>query len=71
LVKLAKALDVEVHILFLEKPPAVPVNVQDTLVKFKKDMSVSLHKTITTAIDCSLETIGSHYITDNPSYSAE
>jgi transcriptional regulator with XRE-family HTH domain len=64
LVKLAKALDVEVYILFLDKTPSVPANVQDTLVKFKKDMSVSLHKTITTAIDCSLETIGSHYIED-------
>jgi len=66
LVKLAKALDVEVYTLFLDKTPPVPGDIQDTLVKFKKDMSVSLHKTIATAIDCSLETISSHYIEDNP-----
>ena len=66
LVKLAKALDVEVYILFQDKTPPVPADVQDTLVRFKKDMAVSLHKTITTAIDCSLETIGSHYIEDTP-----
>jgi transcriptional regulator with XRE-family HTH domain len=66
LVKLAKALDVEVYILFLDKPPPIPAKIQDTLVKFKKDMAVSLHKSITTAIDCSLETICSHYIEDTP-----
>jgi transcriptional regulator with XRE-family HTH domain len=64
LVKLAKALDVEVYILFLDKPPPISAKLQDTLVKFKNDMAVSLHKTITTAIDSSLETIGSHYIED-------
>jgi transcriptional regulator with XRE-family HTH domain len=65
LVKLAKALDVEVYILFQDKIPPVPASVKKTLTKFKKDMAVSLHKSITTAIDSSLETIGSHYIEEN------
>jgi transcriptional regulator with XRE-family HTH domain len=66
LTKLAKALDVEVYVLFQDKTPSLPANVQNTLAKFKKDMSVSLHKTVSAAIDCSLETIGAHYIEKNP-----
>ena len=66
LAKLAKALDVEVHMLFLEKTPSLPANVHKTLAKFKKDIAISLHKTVSTAIDCSLETIGSHYLEENP-----
>jgi len=65
LVKLAKALDVEVYALFQEKILSLPFNAQDTLTKFKRDIAVSLHKTVSAAIDCSLETIGSHYIEDS------
>jgi len=66
LVKLACALDVEVYMLFLENPPELPDNTQAALAKFKKDITVALHKTISVAIDCSIETIGSHYIDENP-----
>jgi len=66
LVKLAKALDVEVYTLFLENQPPIPDDIQATLIKFKKDIVISLHKTVATAIDCSVDTIGSHYIDDNP-----
>ena len=62
LVRLAKALDVEVHVLFQENNPFPPGNVQDVLSRFKKDIAVSLHKTVLSAIDGSIETIGSHYI---------
>ena len=65
LVKLAKALDVEVFVLFQEKTSPLPANAQDTLAMFKKDIAVSLHKTVSTAIDYSLESIGSHYL-DTP-----
>ncbi|MCL2382171.1 MAG: helix-turn-helix domain-containing protein [Treponema sp.] len=65
LVKLAKALDVEVYMFFLENKPPLPDSAQDTLEQFKKDIAVSLHKTISAAIDCSIETIASHY-EDNP-----
>jgi len=65
LVKLAEALDVEVYMLFLENAPQIPDNTQVTLAKFKKDITISLHKTISSAIDCSIETIGSHYIEDD------
>jgi len=64
LVKIAKALNVEVFMLFLENTPPLPDNVQLTLAKFKKDIAVSLHKTVSSAIDGSLDAIGSHYITD-------
>ena len=64
LAKLAVALDVEVYILFLENPPQLPDNTQETLAKFKKDITIALHKTVSAAIDCSIETIGSHYIDD-------
>jgi len=66
LARLAKALDVEVYALFQDKAPPLPANVQNALAKFKKDMAVSLHKTVSTAIDGSLETIGSHYIEESP-----
>ena len=62
LVKLAKALDVEVYMLFQTKTPAQPVNVRDTLAKYKKDLSVSLHKTVISTIESTLEIISSHYI---------
>jgi transcriptional regulator with XRE-family HTH domain len=62
LVKLAEALDVEVYMLFQKKKPAQPVNVRDTLAKYKKDLSVSLHKTVTATIESTLEVISSHYI---------
>ena len=62
LVKLAKALDVEVYMLFQEKAPSPTADVQNTLARFKKDISVSLHKTVATAIDSSLEEMTSHYI---------
>ena len=63
LVKLAEALEVEVFMLFQENPP-LPDNVKVTLAQFKKDIEVSLHKTVSAAIDCTIETIGSHYIED-------
>jgi transcriptional regulator with XRE-family HTH domain len=66
LIKLAEALDVEVYMLFLKKKSAQPANVRDTLAKYKKDLSVSLHKTVTATIESTLEIISSHYInTDN------
>ena len=61
LVKLAKALDVEVHMLFQEKIPPQSADARKTLARFKKDLSVSLHKTVAAAIDSSLEVMGSHY----------
>lgn len=66
LVKLAEALEVEVHLLLLEDPPPIPDNVQAVLVKFKKDITISLHKIIPEAIDNSIATIGSHYIDNKP-----
>jgi transcriptional regulator with XRE-family HTH domain len=65
LVKLAKALDVEVHMLFQKKTPVQPVNVRDTLAKYKKDLSVSLHKTVISTIESTLEIISSYYINDD------
>jgi len=65
LVKIAKALDVEVHILFQKKMPIQPAIARNTLKQFKKDVSVSLHKTISAAIDNSIEIISSHYIDDD------
>jgi transcriptional regulator with XRE-family HTH domain len=64
LVKLAQALDVEVFMLFQENAPSRPDSVRDILTRFKKDMAVSLHKTVSAAIDGSLETIGSHYVNE-------
>ena len=66
LVKLAKALDVEVYMLFQEKIPPQPANVRNTLTKYKKDVTVSLHKTISAARDSSIEIISSHYIDNDP-----
>ena len=62
LVKIAKALDVEVSVLFQEKISPLPLVTQQSLGQFKKDISVSLHKKMSEAIDISLETISSHYI---------
>jgi transcriptional regulator with XRE-family HTH domain len=62
LVRLAQALDVEVHTLFTAKLPAQPVEVRNNLVESKKNVSVALHKTVLAAIENSLETISSHYI---------
>jgi len=62
LVKLAKALNVDVHALFLENKPSSPGSMQDILSQFKNDMAVSLHKSISASIDNSLETISAHYI---------
>jgi transcriptional regulator with XRE-family HTH domain len=62
LVKLAKALDVEVYMLFQKKTPAQPVNVRDTLAKYRKDLSVSLNKTVISTIESTLEIISSYYI---------
>jgi len=65
LVKLAEALNVEVHMLFQEDSPPKPDGIQDTLSQFKKDLAVSLHKTVAASIDNSLETISAHYIAEN------
>jgi len=62
LVKLAKALDVEVYMLFQDTALPQSVDIQDTLARFKKDITVSLHKTVSAAIDTSLEAISSHYV---------
>ncbi|MDR0302531.1 MAG: helix-turn-helix domain-containing protein [Treponema sp.] len=62
LVRLAQALDVEVYMLFKKKIPAQPVDVRNILAKYKKDVSVALHKTVLAAIENSLEIISSHYI---------
>ena len=62
LVKIAKALDVDVYLLFQEKMPPQPDIFKKTLNQFKKDISVSLHKTINEAINNSIEIISSHYI---------
>jgi len=65
LVKLAKALDVDVHTLFMEIKPPKPDCVQNILSQFKNDMAVSLHKTVAASIDSSLKTISAHYIKEN------
>ena len=65
LVKIASALDIEVYMLFQDKVPPMPAITKKTLAQFKNDVSVSLHKTIKAAIDVSLETISSHYISDD------
>jgi transcriptional regulator with XRE-family HTH domain len=65
LVKLAQALDVEVYMLFQENTP-LPAHIEDTLAQYKRDMTVSLHKMVSSAIDCSLETIGAHYLNADP-----
>jgi len=62
LVKIAKALDVEVYMLFQENSPPKPDDLQNILSQFKKDLAVSLHKTVAASIDNSLETISAHYI---------
>jgi len=66
LVKIAKALDVDVYMLFKEISPLKPDCIQNPLSQFKKDLTVSLHKTITAAIDNSLATISAHYIEEKP-----
>jgi len=66
LVKIAEALDVEVYVLFQENSPPKPDCIQDTLSQFRKDLAISLHKTIVASIDNSLETISAHYIGEKP-----
>ena len=61
LVKLAQALDVDVYMLFQENTAPLPDNAQKILAQYKKDIAVALHKTVSAAIDNSLETIGSCY----------
>jgi len=61
LVKIAQALDVEVSILFQEKTPPLPAATQQVIAKYKKDISISLHKKLSKAIDTSLEEISYHY----------
>ena len=62
LVKIAKALDVDVYMLFQEKMPPQPDIVKNALNQFKNDISISLHKTVNEAISNSIEIISSHYI---------
>jgi transcriptional regulator with XRE-family HTH domain len=62
LVKIAKALGVEVYMLFRDTKPTLPENVRHILDQFKKDMGISLHKSVSIAINDSIETIGSHYL---------
>jgi hypothetical protein len=50
--------------LFLKKVPAQSVDIRNTLAKYKKDVSIALHKTVMATIDNSLEIISSHYIDD-------
>jgi len=65
LVKIAKALDVDVYTLFQEKTLQHPTIVKNTLKQYKKDISVSLHKTVNEAITNSIDIISSHYIDEN------
>ena len=62
LVKIAQALNVEVYELFKDAQPSLSDNERLLLDTFKKDISVSLHKSVTAAIDNSIEIIGSHYV---------
>ena len=48
--------------LFQETISPLPDATHLTLAKYKKDISVSLHKKVAEAIEISLETISSHYI---------
>jgi len=65
LVKIAQALDVDVAILFMDKTPLLPYDAQQILAQYRKDISVSLYKKISEAIDNSLETINAHYLKEN------
>lgn len=69
--QLAAALDVEVYMLFQDDPQPKPDVMQCILAQFKKDVAVSLHKSVSQAIDTSLETISSHYIEEKPEEPAE
>ena len=62
LAKIANALDVEAHILLQENMPPQPAIAENLINQFRKDVSVSLHKKVSAAIDNSLEIISSHYI---------
>ena len=66
LAKLAEALGVEVYSLFQENTQPLPDNVKATLAQYKKDIAVSLHKTVSAAINCSIDTISSHYFEVKP-----
>ena len=66
LVRLARALDVEVSALFQDDLPPPPADTRFLLAQFKKDMAVSLHKTVSHAIEESLNNIGSHYVETKP-----
>jgi transcriptional regulator with XRE-family HTH domain len=62
LVKLAKALDVEVYTLFQNSGHSLPDKERRILEQFKKDIATSIHKSVKTAIDSSIETIGERYL---------
>jgi transcriptional regulator with XRE-family HTH domain len=64
LAKLAEALGVEVYELFKETKPSLSDNEKLPFVQFKKDRTVSLHKSVSASIDSAIETISSHYIND-------
>jgi len=61
LVRIAQALDVEVSVLFQENILPLPNTTQLIITQYKKDVSVSLHKKISEAIDNSLEIITAQY----------
>nr|AGS51710.1 hypothetical protein [uncultured bacterium contig00032] len=66
LVRLANALDVDVFVLFQEKTAPLSNDTQETLIKYKKAIRVSLHKMVAKSIDSSLEAIGSQYLDAKP-----
>ena len=65
LVRIAKALNVEVYILFLENMPSLPKSTKSIITQFKKDISISIQKNVSEAINNSIEIISSRYIDEN------
>ena len=65
LVKLAKALDVEVQMLFQGEKSVKNGHIREILPQFKKDIEISLHKKVTSAIDSSLSSIYTLYMVES------
>ena len=70
LAKLAEALDVEVNALFQEKKPRSD-SLRNVLPQFKKDIEVSIHKKVSSAIDNSLDTVFAMYMAETKGEQAE
>ena len=71
LMKLAEALDVEVHILFQNSKTSKPANLDKVMPQFKKDLESALHKKVLSAIDSSLNSICSVYMEETQGESLE